>query len=127
MTLRVCLHQIFPPQQLPYRMEGSGYQEKEPDLHLITPPQNVQRLEKKILRKLVLLREAIKFHNRLNLGNHPNMGGGVSEKRVVSQPLTFAIITREKNHHLKRFFPNLCGVGWGDLGRLGWFPKFNRL
>ena len=49
-----------------------------------------------------IAREAIKSHNRLNLGNHPNRGG-VSGMMVVSQPLTFAIITREKNHHLKKF------------------------
>ena len=38
--------------------------------------------------------------------------------KVVSQPLTFAIITREKTHHLKRFFPV-----WG--GHDG-FPSLTR-
>ena len=37
--------------------------------------------------------------------------------KVVSQPLTFAIITREKNHHLKRFYPNLGG-GAGGCGEV---------
>ena len=77
-------------------------------------------------RVVLLLREAIKSDNRLHLGNHPNRGGGTSKIKVVSQPLTFTIITCEKNHHLKRFFPNFGG-GEGGLGRLGWFPKFNRL
>ena len=66
-----------------------------------------------------VLREAIKSHSRLNLGNHPNReGGGVLKKRLVSQTLTFAIITREKNHHLKRFFPNFGGGGLGS-GEVG--------
>ena len=30
---------------------------------------------------------------------------------MVSQPIIFAIITRETNHQLKRFFPNLMGGG----------------
>ena len=38
--------------------------------------------------------------------------------KVVSQSLTFAIITREKNHHLKRFVPNFGGGGGGS-GEVG--------
>ena len=43
-------------------------------------------------QRFVMLREAVKSHNRLNLGKHPNREG-VSKMNVVSQPLTFAIIT----------------------------------
>ena len=51
--------------------------------------------------------------NRCNneIGKPSQQEGGVSEKRVVSQPVTFAIITCKKNHQIKRFFPNLVGEG----------------
>ena len=47
------------------------------------------------------------------MGNHPNREGGVLEKKVVSQPLTFAIITREKKSPIKAIFLQLC---WGEGG-----------
>ena len=55
----------------------------------------MERLEIVVIVEIV--RVAIKSHNRLNLGNHPNRptGGGLRVEGGF-QPLTFAIITREK-------------------------------
>ena len=62
----------------------------------------------------IVFREAIKSHNWLNLGNHPNMG---TENEGDFPSSYFCYYSPQKKSPFKE----------GGAGRLGWFPKFNQL
>ena len=65
----------------------------------------------------IKLRDAIKSHNQLKTSQQG--WRGVSENDVVSQPLTFAIITRQKITIYRDFVPTLVeGGGSGEVGRV---------
>ena len=70
-----------------------------------------------------VIREAIKSHNRLTFGNHPNGGGWGGLGDEGGFPTSYFCYYNLRKKEI--FFP----TWWGDGGGVcvGWFPKFNRL